>query len=172
MSRSPTLGRIAAGCAEAAVLPPQPSPHVRRRSTRGRGSNQTARLRRRAAAPLRSRCHCGSARSGQECLDTADMPTRGSPVYEDHRPRWDAACVAASRHQRDHRRQDATTEFAAISAHREPASRPHARRLFRGVAAAVADGMVWSALGTQDCRLGDSPVLLRGWSVASRRSAR
>src|SRR6516164_8049230 len=40
----------------------------------------------------------GRAIGIKDVLDTADMPTAyGSPIYEGHRPRWDAACVAALR---------------------------------------------------------------------------
>ena len=34
----------------------------------------------------------------KDVIDTADMPTAyNSPIYAGHRPRWDAACVAAAR---------------------------------------------------------------------------
>src|SRR5206468_6769646 len=40
----------------------------------------------------------GRAIGVKDVIDTADMPTAyGSPIYESHRPTWDAACVAALR---------------------------------------------------------------------------
>src|SRR5580765_8143651 len=58
----------------------------------------------------------GRAIGIKDVLDTADMPTAyGSPIYEDHRPRWDAACVAALRAAGAIIvGKTATTEFAAI----------------------------------------------------------
>jgi Asp-tRNA(Asn)/Glu-tRNA(Gln) amidotransferase A subunit family amidase len=90
----------------------------------------------------------------KDIMDTADMPTAyGSPIYRDHRPAADAACVALLR--------DAgaiilgkteTTEFATTYPGRT--RNPH--DLTRtpggsssGSAAAVADAMVPVALGTQ-----------------------
>ena len=90
----------------------------------------------------------------KDVVDTADAPTGyGSPVYRDHRPAVDAACV--------HRLRAAggivlgktvTTEFAAR--YPGPARNPHDVRhtpggSSSGSAAAVADCMVPLALGTQ-----------------------
>jgi Asp-tRNA(Asn)/Glu-tRNA(Gln) amidotransferase A subunit family amidase len=91
----------------------------------------------------------------KDLIDTSDMPTSyGSPLYSDHRPTKDAACVARIR--------DAggvilgktvTTEFAAVY---EPAKTRNPLDPTRtpggsssGSAAAVADLMVPLALGTQ-----------------------
>jgi Asp-tRNA(Asn)/Glu-tRNA(Gln) amidotransferase A subunit family amidase len=90
----------------------------------------------------------------KDVIDTADMPTRyNSPIYADHRPRADAACVAAVR------RAGAvilgkteTTEFA----NNHPARTRNPHNLGHtpggsssGSAAAVADFMVPLAFGTQ-----------------------
>jgi Asp-tRNA(Asn)/Glu-tRNA(Gln) amidotransferase A subunit family amidase len=90
----------------------------------------------------------------KDVIDTADMPTAyGSPIYESHRPVWDAACVAALRAAGAIiLGKTATTEFAAIHPARtvnphDPARTPGGSS--SGSAAAVADGMVWAALGTQ-----------------------
>ncbi len=90
----------------------------------------------------------------KDVIDTADMPTAyGSPIYAGHRPRTDAACVALLRHHGAILMgKTATTEFAAV----EPATTVNPHDVSRtpggsssGSAAAVADGMVWAALGTQ-----------------------
>jgi amidase len=96
----------------------------------------------------------GRAIGVKDVIDTADMPTGyGSPIYEGHRPAWDAACVAALRAAGGIiLGKTATTEFAAIhpagtvNPH-DPARTPGGSS--SGSAAAVADGMVWAALGTQ-----------------------
>ncbi|MGG5821794.1 amidase [Falsiroseomonas sp. HW251] len=90
----------------------------------------------------------------KDVLDTADMPSQyGSPVWAGHRPRGDAASVAAAR--------DAgaaimgktwTTEFA--NRHPGPTVNPHNTAhtpggSSSGSAAAVADFMVPLAFGTQ-----------------------
>ena len=90
----------------------------------------------------------------KDLIATADLPTcYGSPLYDGHRPPFDAACVALLR--------DAgaiilgksvTTEFAYF--HPGPTSNPHDSTRTpggssSGSAAAVADGMVPLALGTQ-----------------------
>jgi Asp-tRNA(Asn)/Glu-tRNA(Gln) amidotransferase A subunit family amidase len=96
----------------------------------------------------------GRAIGIKDVLDTADMPTAyGSPIYEDHHPQWDAACVAALRAAGAIiLGKTATTEFAALHPARtvnpfDPARTPGGSS--SGSAAAVADGMVWAALGTQ-----------------------
>lgn len=90
----------------------------------------------------------------KDIIDTADMPTSyGSPIYEGHQPARDAACVALAR------RAGAlilgktvTTEFAYF----QPGKTHNPHDCGRtpggsssGSAAAVADGMVLLALGTQ-----------------------
>jgi Asp-tRNA(Asn)/Glu-tRNA(Gln) amidotransferase A subunit family amidase len=90
----------------------------------------------------------------KDVLDTADMVSGyGSPAWAGHRPRADAACVASAR------RAGAvilgktvTTEFA--TRHPGPTANPHNLRhtpggSSSGSAAAVADGMVPLAFGTQ-----------------------
>lgn len=91
----------------------------------------------------------------KDTIDVRDVPTRhNSPIYEGHRPSADAACVAALRAQGALiLGKTDTTEFAAAG--RMAATRnPH--DLDRtpggsssGSAAAVADGQVPLALGTQ-----------------------
>src|SRR3954453_5412195 len=89
----------------------------------------------------------------KDMIDTADRPTRyGSPIFADHRPASDAACVAALRAAGAVvLGKTATTELAAY----EPASTRNPHDLARtpggsssGSAAAVADGMTPIALGT------------------------
>ena len=93
----------------------------------------------------------------KDLMDTVDMPTAyGSPIYAGHRPKFDAACVAACR--------DAgmvvlgktvTTEFATFHPGgtcnpRAPADAPRTPGgSSSGSAAAVAASMVPLALGTQ-----------------------
>ena len=90
----------------------------------------------------------------KDVIDTADQPTAyGSPIYPDHRPARDAACVA--------RLRDAgalilgktvTAEFAYAhpAGTRHPLAPDHTPGgSSSGSAAAVADGMVPAALGTQ-----------------------
>jgi len=90
----------------------------------------------------------------KDVIDTADMPTAyGSPIYRDHRPRSDAACVALLRRAGAVvMGKTVTTEFAALTPAatvnpHDPARTPGGSS--SGSAAAVADGMVWAALGTQ-----------------------
>lgn len=90
----------------------------------------------------------------KDIIDSGDMPSQyGSPIYAGYRPRSDAACIALAR------KADAvllgktvTTEFANY----QPARTRHPLDLSRtpggsssGSAAAVADGMVPLAIGTQ-----------------------
>jgi Asp-tRNA(Asn)/Glu-tRNA(Gln) amidotransferase A subunit family amidase len=90
----------------------------------------------------------------KDLIDTADLPTGyGSPIHAGHRPTADAECVARLR------RAGAvvlgktvTTEFAAFAPGRtvnplDPRRTPGGSS--SGSAAAVADGMVSVALGTQ-----------------------
>ena len=90
----------------------------------------------------------------KDVFDTADMPTGyGSPIYRDHRPRSDAACVAQLREAGCViLGKTVTTEFAnnhpsqTLNPH-NPAHTPGGSS--SGSAAAVADFMVPLALGTQ-----------------------
>lgn len=90
----------------------------------------------------------------KDVIDTADMPTSyGSPIYTRHRPLADAACVAALRnHGAIILGKTVTTEFAynnpATTVNPlDPARTPGGSS--SGSAAAVADGMVPAAVGTQ-----------------------
>src|SRR5581483_10092505 len=90
----------------------------------------------------------------KDLLDTADMPTAyGSPIYAGHRPAADAACVALARAAGAVALgKTVTTEFA--NAHPGKTANPHNRAhtpggSSSGSAAAVADGMVPLAFGTQ-----------------------
>jgi Asp-tRNA(Asn)/Glu-tRNA(Gln) amidotransferase A subunit family amidase len=90
----------------------------------------------------------------KDLLDTADMPTAyGSAIYEGHRPAADAACVALARAAGAIViGKTVTTEFACFTPGktanpRNPAHTPGGSS--SGSAAAVADGMVPLALGTQ-----------------------
>ena len=90
----------------------------------------------------------------KDLMDTADMPTAyGSPIYAGHRPAWDAAVVAAARAAGAIVvGKTVTTEFATFT----PAATVNPRDFEHtpggsssGSAAAVADGMVPLAFGTQ-----------------------
>jgi Asp-tRNA(Asn)/Glu-tRNA(Gln) amidotransferase A subunit family amidase len=90
----------------------------------------------------------------KDLIDTADMPTAyGSPIYRGHRPVIDAACVALARAAGAVvLGKTVTTEFAAFTPGktanpRNPAHTPGGSS--SGSAAAVADGMVPLAFGTQ-----------------------
>jgi Asp-tRNA(Asn)/Glu-tRNA(Gln) amidotransferase A subunit family amidase len=90
----------------------------------------------------------------KDVIDTADMPTEyNSPIYRGHRPKTDAACVALLRRAGCViLGKTATTEFA--NNHPAPTRNPHNLQhtpggSSSGSAAAVADGMVPLALGTQ-----------------------
>jgi Asp-tRNA(Asn)/Glu-tRNA(Gln) amidotransferase A subunit family amidase len=90
----------------------------------------------------------------KDLIDTADMPTGyGSAIYEGHRPAADAACVALARAAGAIVvGKTVTTEFACFTAGKtanphNPAHTPGGSS--SGSAAAVADGMVPLALGTQ-----------------------
>jgi amidase len=90
----------------------------------------------------------------KDVIDTADMPTEyNSPIYRGHRPRADAACVAVLRRAGCViLGKTVTTEFA--NNHPAKTRNPHNPAhtpggSSSGSAAAVADGMVPLALGTQ-----------------------
>ncbi len=90
----------------------------------------------------------------KDLFDTVDMPTGyGSAIYEGHRPAADAACIALARAAGAIvLGKTVTTEFACFTAGttanpRNPAHTPGGSS--SGSAAAVADGMVPLALGTQ-----------------------
>jgi Asp-tRNA(Asn)/Glu-tRNA(Gln) amidotransferase A subunit family amidase len=90
----------------------------------------------------------------KDVLDTADMPTGyGSPIYPDHHPAADAGVVALCRHAGAIvLGKTVTTEFATYTA--GPTRNPHNTQhtpggSSSGSAAAVGDGMVPIAFGTQ-----------------------
>jgi Asp-tRNA(Asn)/Glu-tRNA(Gln) amidotransferase A subunit family amidase len=90
----------------------------------------------------------------KDLIDTVDMPTGyGSAIYEGHRPVADAACVALARAAGAVvLGKTVTTEFACFTAGKtanphNPAHTPGGSS--SGSAAAVADGMVPLAFGTQ-----------------------
>jgi len=112
-----------------------------------------ARDRDRDRMPRRSRLH-GLPVGIKDVIDTADMPTEyGSPIYRGHRPAADAACVAQIRELGGViLGKTVSTEFATRHPNRtrnphNPARTPGGSS--SGSAAAVADGMVPIALGTQ-----------------------
>jgi Asp-tRNA(Asn)/Glu-tRNA(Gln) amidotransferase A subunit family amidase len=90
----------------------------------------------------------------KDLIDTADMPTGyGSPIYEGHRPAADAGCVALARAAGAVvLGKTVTTEFACFTAGKtvnphNPAHTPGGSS--SGSAAAVADGMLPLAFGSQ-----------------------
>jgi len=90
----------------------------------------------------------------KDLIDTADMATAyGSPIYEGHRPKWDAACVTQLKMAGCViLGKTVTTEFANIhpSRTRNPHDIAHTPGgSSSGSAAAVASYMVPLALGTQ-----------------------
>ena len=97
---------------------------------------------------------CGLPVGIKDLIDTADLPTAyGSPIHRGHRPEQDAECV---RRLRDAGAvvlgKTVTTEFAVYSPGktrnpRDPSRTPGGSS--SGSAAAVADGMVPVALGSQ-----------------------
>jgi len=97
---------------------------------------------------------CGLPVGIKDLIDTQDLPTTyGSPIYANHRPERDAACVRALREAGAViLGKTVTTEFAVFS----PGPTRNPRDLSRtpggsssGSAAAVADFMVPAALGSQ-----------------------
>lgn len=90
----------------------------------------------------------------KDVIDTHDMPTEyGSPIYQGHRPAWDAACVALLREAGGIvLGKTVTTEFATRHPGKtrnphNPAHTPGGSS--SGSAASVADFMVSLAFGTQ-----------------------
>jgi Asp-tRNA(Asn)/Glu-tRNA(Gln) amidotransferase A subunit family amidase len=90
----------------------------------------------------------------KDVIDTADMPTQmGSPIYAGYRPKSDAACVGLLRAAGALIvGKTVTAEFAGATA--GPTTNPHDPERTpggssSGSGAAVADGMVPLALGTQ-----------------------
>lgn len=109
---------------------------------------------RRAAASARPGPLHGIPIAVKDVIDTADMPSAyGSPIWAGHRPRADAAAVAAARGAGAVvTGKTVTTEFAtrhpgATANPHNPAHTPGGSS--SGSAAAVADGMVPLAFGTQ-----------------------
>jgi len=109
--------------------------------------------RQRDREPRRSRLH-GIPIGVKDVIDTCDMPTEyGSPIYRGHRPACDAACVAQVRELGGViLGKTVSTEFAT----RHPNKTRNPRNIEHtpggsssGSAAAVADGMVPIAFGTQ-----------------------
>ena len=112
-----------------------------------------AEARERDAEPARGPLH-GLPVGVKDLIDTGDRPTQhGSPIFAGHRPAADAACVAALRAAGAVvLGKTTTTEFAAYEP--SPTTNPHhpghtPGGSSSGSAAAVADGMVPVALGTQ-----------------------
>jgi Asp-tRNA(Asn)/Glu-tRNA(Gln) amidotransferase A subunit family amidase len=112
-----------------------------------------AQARRRDRETPRSRLH-GIPVGVKDVIDTCDMPTEyGSPIYKGHRPVCDAACVAQVRELGGViLGKTVSTEFATS----HPNKTRNPRNLeytpggsSSGSAAAVADGMVPVAFGTQ-----------------------
>ncbi|HSA89268.1 MAG TPA: amidase [Burkholderiales bacterium] len=90
----------------------------------------------------------------KDIFDTADLPTEyGSPIYQGHRPAWDAACVSLARAAGAVViGKTVTTEFATMVPARtvnplDPRRTPGGSS--SGSAAAVAAGMVRFAFGSQ-----------------------
>jgi len=112
-----------------------------------------AAARRRDAEPPSGPLH-GVPIAVKDLIDTVDMPTAyGSSIYRGHRPAADASCVALARAAGAVvLGKTVTTEFAAFTPGktanpRNPAHTPGGSS--SGSAAAVADGMVPLAFGTQ-----------------------
>jgi Asp-tRNA(Asn)/Glu-tRNA(Gln) amidotransferase A subunit family amidase len=112
-----------------------------------------AEARERDAEPPRGSLH-GLPVGVKDLIDTGDRPTQhGSPIFAGHRPAADAACVAALRAAGAVvLGKTQTTELAAYEP--APTRNPHDLEhtpggSSSGSAAAVADGMVPVALGTQ-----------------------
>jgi Asp-tRNA(Asn)/Glu-tRNA(Gln) amidotransferase A subunit family amidase len=113
--------------------------------------------------PGRARRNAAAARPGplhgipfgvKDVIETGDMPTQnGSPIYAGNRPRGDAACVAAAKAAGGAiMGKTVTTEFATRNP--GPTTNPHHAGhtpggSSSGSAAAVADGMLPIAFGTQ-----------------------
>jgi Asp-tRNA(Asn)/Glu-tRNA(Gln) amidotransferase A subunit family amidase len=107
-----------------------------------------------AGAEMRDRPLHGVPIGVKDIIDTADLPTEmGSPIYRDHRPQMDAACVALLRAAGAVILGKAVTcEFAGMTpgATTNPHNAAHTPGgSSSGSGAAVADFMVPVALGTQ-----------------------
>jgi len=90
----------------------------------------------------------------KDIIATVDMPTcYGSPIYKNHRPAWDAACVASIRQSGGIiMGKTVTTEFASSYPGKTANPKDTERTpggSSSGSAAAVADFMVPLAVGTQ-----------------------
>jgi amidase len=103
----------------------------------------------------------------KDLIDTADQPTSyGTPIYAGHHPDRDAACVARLRGAGAViLGKTVTTEFALF--HPGPTTNPHDPQRTpggssSGSAAAVADGMVPLALGTQTAASVSRPAAFCG----------
>ncbi len=103
----------------------------------------------------------------KDIIDTADMPTAyGSPIHAGHRPHMDAVCVALTRRAGGLiMGKTVTTEFA----NRHPGKTRHPRDPLRtpggsssGSGAAVGDGMVPLALGSQTTASTIRPAAFNG----------
>jgi Asp-tRNA(Asn)/Glu-tRNA(Gln) amidotransferase A subunit family amidase len=112
-----------------------------------------ATARQRDAEPPRGPLH-GIPIAVKDLIDTRDMPTcYGSPIYRSHQPTADASCVALARAAGAVvLGKTVTTEFATFTPGKtanphNPAHTPGGSS--SGSAAAVADGMVPLAFGTQ-----------------------
>jgi amidase len=118
------------------------------------------------AAPPRGALH-GVPVGIKDIIDTADMPTEyGSPIHAGHRPHMDAVCVALTRRAGGLiMGKTVTAEFA----NRHPGKTRHPRDPRRtpggsssGSGAAVGDGMVPLALGTQTTASTIRPAAFNG----------
>lgn len=105
------------------------------------------------AGPRRGALH-GVPIAVKDIIDTVEYPTgMGSPIYNNYRPKADAACVALARRQGAViLGKSVTCEFAGMTS--GPTTNPHAPDhtpggSSSGSAAAVADFMVPMAYGTQ-----------------------
>jgi amidase len=112
-----------------------------------------AEARKKDSEPVRGPLH-GIPVGVKDIIDTADMPTRmGSPIYEDHQPTSDAACVAAIKDAGGIiMGKTVTTEFATFRPGKtvNPHNTAHTPGgSSSGTAAAVADNMVPAGFGTQ-----------------------
>jgi len=108
----------------------------------------------RAGAATRDRPLHGVPVGVKDIIDTADLPTEmGSPIYREHRPRTDAACVSLVRAAGAIiLGKTVTCEFAGMTP--GPTTNPHNTAhtpggSSSGSGAAVADCMVPVAFGTQ-----------------------
>ncbi len=97
---------------------------------------------------------CGIPIGVKDLIDTADMPTGyGSSIYEGYQPGWDASCVVSLREEGSILfGKTVSTEFAYFQPGKtrnphNPERTPGGSS--SGSAAAVADGHVYGALGTQ-----------------------